>query len=45
MAELLLFGPLFQSTDEADQMYKICSVLGNPTMDSWADELRQEMLD
>ncbi|KAH9783324.1 protein kinase domain-containing protein [Citrus sinensis] len=43
MAELLLFRPLFQGTDEADQMYKICSVLGNPTMDSWADELRQAM--
>ncbi|KAK9200810.1 hypothetical protein WN944_016009 [Citrus x changshan-huyou] len=28
---------------QADQMYKICSVLGNPTMDSWADELRQAM--
>ncbi|KAH9727339.1 protein kinase domain-containing protein [Citrus sinensis] len=43
MAELLLFRPLFQGTDEAEQMYKICSVLGNPTMDSWADELRQAM--
>ncbi|KAL9436873.1 hypothetical protein AB3S75_022841 [Citrus x aurantiifolia] len=43
MAELLLFRPLFQGTDEADQMYKICSVLGSPTMDSWADGLRQAM--
>ncbi|KAH9727341.1 protein kinase domain-containing protein [Citrus sinensis] len=43
MAELLLFRPLFQGTDEADQMYKICSVLGSPTMNSWADGLRQAM--
>jgi protein kinase len=37
MAELFTLRPLFPGTGEANQMYKICSVLGAPTMDSWAD--------
>lgn len=41
MAELFTFCPLFPGASEADQMYKICGVLGSPTMDSWADGLRQ----
>ncbi|KAK9205819.1 hypothetical protein WN943_016089 [Citrus x changshan-huyou] len=42
--EIDAFPPYTErGTDEAEQMYKICSVLGNPTMDSWADELRQAM--
>jgi protein kinase len=37
MVELFTLRPLFPGTGEANQMYKICSVLGAPTMDSWAD--------
>ncbi|CAK7336412.1 unnamed protein product [Dovyalis caffra] len=37
MAELFTFCPLFPGTSEANQMFRICSVLGTPTMDSWAD--------
>lgn len=25
---------------EADEIYKICSVIGSPTMESWADGLK-----
>ncbi|XP_050386921.1 cyclin-dependent kinase F-4-like [Argentina anserina] len=39
MAELLSLRPLFPGISEADEMYKICSVLGTPTEDSWADGL------
>ncbi|KAJ6414533.1 hypothetical protein OIU84_003520 [Salix udensis] len=37
MAELLTLRPLFPGTGEANQMHRICSVLGTPTMDSWAE--------
>jgi serine/threonine protein kinase len=37
MAELFLSAPLFQGNSELDQMYKICSVLGSPTKESWPD--------
>ncbi|PRQ59847.1 putative protein-serine/threonine kinase CMGC-RCK family [Rosa chinensis] len=40
MAELLTLRPLFPGISQADEMYKICSVLGTPTEDSWADGLR-----
>ncbi|KAJ8774073.1 hypothetical protein K2173_009504 [Erythroxylum novogranatense] len=39
MAELLTLRPLFPGTSEADEIYKICSVIGTPTEDSWADGL------
>ncbi|KAF4391820.1 hypothetical protein F8388_017415 [Cannabis sativa] len=40
MAELFTLRPLFPGASEADEIYKICSVRGSPTEDSWADGLR-----
>lgn len=40
MAELLTLRPLFPGSSEADQIYKICSVLGSPTMRSWPDGIK-----
>nr|XP_048319700.1 cyclin-dependent kinase F-4 isoform X2 [Ziziphus jujuba var. spinosa] len=39
MAELFTLRPLFPGASEADEIYKICSVIGSPTRDSWADGL------
>ncbi|KAL4625925.1 hypothetical protein ACB092_05G059200, partial [Castanea dentata] len=39
MAELFTLRPLFPGISEADEIYKICSVIGSPTKDSWADGL------
>lgn len=39
MAELFTLRPLFPGTSEADEIYKICSVIGSPTTDTWADGL------
>ncbi|GMJ00213.1 hypothetical protein like AT4G19110 [Hibiscus trionum] len=35
MAELFTLRPLFPGASEADEIYKICSVLGTPTKGSW----------
>lgn len=35
MAELYTFRPLFPGTSEPDEIYKICSVLGSPTQQTW----------
>ncbi|XP_019423956.1 PREDICTED: cyclin-dependent kinase F-4-like [Lupinus angustifolius] len=40
MAELFSLRPLFPGVSEADEIYKICSVLGSPTTESWADGLK-----
>ncbi|XP_020204025.1 cyclin-dependent kinase F-4 [Cajanus cajan] len=40
MAELFTLRPLFPGTSEADEIYKICSVIGSPTTESWADGLK-----
>ncbi|XP_057448746.1 cyclin-dependent kinase F-4-like isoform X2 [Lotus japonicus] len=40
MAELLSLRPLFPGVSEADEIYKICGVIGSPTIESWADGLR-----
>ncbi|XP_057416236.1 cyclin-dependent kinase F-4-like [Lotus japonicus] len=40
MAELFTLRPLFPGTSEADEIYKICSVIGSPTTESWADGLQ-----
>jgi len=40
MAELYLGRPLFPGTSENDQLFKICSVLGTPTQQTWPDGLR-----
>ncbi|XP_061356868.1 cyclin-dependent kinase F-4-like [Gastrolobium bilobum] len=37
--ELFTLRPLFPGTSEADEIYKICSVIGSPTTESWADGL------
>uniref|UniRef100_K3W6W1 Protein kinase domain-containing protein n=1 Tax=Globisporangium ultimum (strain ATCC 200006 / CBS 805.95 / DAOM BR144) TaxID=431595 RepID=K3W6W1_GLOUD len=37
MAELFLQVPLFPGSSEADQLCRICKVLGTPTKDTWAD--------
>ncbi|XP_021599161.1 cyclin-dependent kinase F-4 isoform X2 [Manihot esculenta] len=39
MAELFTLHPLFPGTSEADEIYKICNIIGSPTKDSWADGL------
>ncbi|KAF0695477.1 Aste57867_13720 [Aphanomyces stellatus] len=37
MAELYLGKPLFAGTSEADQMCRICAILGTPTKESWPE--------
>lgn len=40
MAELHSLCALFPGTSEADQIYKICSVLGTPTATTWPEGLK-----
>ncbi|KAI3920602.1 hypothetical protein MKW98_020503 [Papaver atlanticum] len=40
MAELYSFRPLFPGLDRADQLYKICSVIGSPTYESWVEGIQ-----
>ncbi|CAM9495292.1 unnamed protein product, partial [Heterosigma akashiwo] len=40
MAELFTLRPLFPGSSEADEIYKICSVLGSPTMRTWPDGIK-----
>ncbi|XP_058222049.1 cyclin-dependent kinase F-4 isoform X2 [Rhododendron vialii] len=40
MAELFTLRPLFPGSSEADEIYKICSVLGTPTESVWAEGLK-----
>lgn len=40
MAELYSMGALFPGTSEPDQVYKICSVLGTPTAETWPEGLK-----
>ncbi|KAF2532684.1 hypothetical protein F2Q70_00031401 [Brassica cretica] len=35
LAELLSLRPLFPGASEADEIYKICSVIGSPTEETW----------
>jgi len=37
MAELYTLRPLFPGASESDQLYKICTVLGTPKQDQWAE--------
>lgn len=39
MAELFTLRPLFPGSSEADEIYKICCVLGSPTEIEWAEGL------
>lgn len=40
MAEMYMLRPLFPGSSEADMIYKICSVLGSPTMRTWQEGMR-----
>merc|ERR1719204_46884 len=40
MAELYTLRPLFPGQSEPDELYKICSVLGPPTLSSWKDGIK-----
>lgn len=40
MAELYTQTPLFSGNNEIDQIYKICSILGTPNHNSWAEGYR-----
>ena len=40
MAELYTLRPLFPGTSEPDEIFKICSVLGTPTTQTWDEGLR-----
>merc|ERR1712130_766145 len=40
MAELYTLRPLFPGQSEPDELYKICSVLGPPTMSSWKNVIK-----
>ncbi|KNB42856.1 protein kinase [Blastocystis sp. subtype 4] len=37
MAELMSLSPLFPGSNEEDQLYKICSILGSPTTETWKE--------
>ncbi|KAF2573075.1 hypothetical protein F2Q70_00002056 [Brassica cretica] len=39
LAELLSLRPLFPGASEADEIYKICSVVGSPTEETWLEGL------
>ncbi|XP_071705457.1 cyclin-dependent kinase F-4-like [Rutidosis leptorrhynchoides] len=39
MAELFTLHPLFPGSSEADEIYKICSVIGSPTESTWQEGL------
>lgn len=40
LAELLSLKPLFPGSSEADEIYKICSVLGSPTHARWSEGMK-----
>jgi protein kinase len=40
MAELFTLRPLFPGSSEADQIYKICSVLGSPSNKTWPQGIK-----
>ncbi|KAL1834360.1 hypothetical protein ACET3Z_004011 [Daucus carota] len=40
IAELLTLHPLFPGLSEADEIYKICSVIGSPTEIEWAEGIK-----
>ncbi|KAL8521402.1 hypothetical protein ACS0TY_011794 [Phlomoides rotata] len=39
MAELFTLRPLFPGSSEADEIYKICCVIGSPTKTEWSEGL------
>jgi protein kinase len=40
MAELYLLRPLFPGSSESDEIFKICSVLGTPTTQTWPEGIK-----
>ena len=40
MAELFTLRPLFPGTSEADEIYKVCSIMGSPTVRSWPEGMK-----
>jgi len=40
MAELYTLRPLFPGSSEADQMFKICTVMGTPSATTWPEGLK-----
>ncbi|KAJ6812204.1 cyclin-dependent kinase F-4-like [Iris pallida] len=40
MAELFTLCPLFPGSSEVDEIRKICSVIGSPNLDSWAEGIQ-----
>ncbi|KAJ0964433.1 hypothetical protein J5N97_029555 [Dioscorea zingiberensis] len=40
IAELLTLRPLFPGASEADEIYKICSIIGSPSYTTWAEGLQ-----
>lgn len=40
LAELFTLRPLFPGSSEADEIYKICAVLGSPTIRSWPEGIK-----
>eukprot|EP00602_Paraphysomonas_sp_CaronLab_P004827 CAMPEP_0185022966 /NCGR_PEP_ID=MMETSP1103-20130426/5667_1 /TAXON_ID=36769 /ORGANISM="Paraphysomonas bandaiensis, Strain Caron Lab Isolate" /LENGTH=488 /DNA_ID=CAMNT_0027555303 /DNA_START=201 /DNA_END=1667 /DNA_ORIENTATION=- len=40
IAELYTLRPLFPGSSEADEIYKICSIMGSPTMRTWGEGMR-----
>ncbi|KAL3146842.1 hypothetical protein ABBQ38_014816 [Trebouxia sp. C0009 RCD-2024] len=40
MAELFTLRPLFPGSSEADEIYKICSVMGTPTQQTWPEGMK-----
>ncbi|KAF8107599.1 hypothetical protein N665_0119s0063 [Sinapis alba] len=39
MSELLSLRPIFPGSSEADEIYKICDVIGSPTEETWLEGL------
>ena len=40
LAELFTLRPLFPGSSEADELYKICAILGTPNASNWAEGLK-----
>mmetsp|Transcript_4724 Transcript_4724/g.7942 ORF Transcript_4724/g.7942 Transcript_4724/m.7942 type:complete len:488 (+) Transcript_4724:155-1618(+) len=40
VAELYTLRPLFPGSSEADEIYKICSIMGSPTQRTWPDGIK-----
>jgi serine/threonine protein kinase len=40
LAELFTLRPMFPGSSEADELYKICAVLGTPNAKSWSEGLK-----